>query len=65
MKTNLVKLRQKSNLVRNYVNSYKPTLHSLQKHRILKKLADNEDIVIIRPDKGSYVEKRSLHKEII
>ena len=42
-----------SNLAHCYVNSYKPTLHALKKHRILKRLANNKDIVILRPDKGS------------
>ena len=36
-----------------YANSYKPTLHALKKHRIFKRLANNKDIVILRPDKGS------------
>ena len=42
-----------SNLAHCYVNSYKPTLHALKKHRILKRLANNKDIVILHPDKGS------------
>ena len=42
-----------SNLAHSYVNSYKPTLHALKKHPILKRLANNKDIVILRPDKGS------------
>ena len=42
-----------SNLAHSYVNSYNPTLHALKKHRILKRLANNKDIVILRPDKGS------------
>ena len=42
-----------SNLAHSYVNSYKSTLHALRKHRILKRLANNKDIVILRPDKGS------------
>ena len=42
-----------SNLAHSYVNSYKLTLHALKKHRILKRLANNKDIVILRPDKGS------------
>ena len=40
-------------MAHSYVNSYKPTLHALKKHRILKRLANNKDIVILRPDKGS------------
>ena len=42
-----------SNLAHSYVNSYKSTLHALKKHRILKRLANNKDIIILRPDKGS------------
>ena len=42
-----------SNLAHSYVNSYKPTLHALKKHRILKRLANNKDIVILRLGKGS------------
>ena len=42
-----------SNLANSYVNSYKPTLHALKKHRILKILVNNKNIVILRPDKGS------------
>ena len=40
-------------MAHSYVNSYKLTLHALKKHRILKRLANNKDIVILRPDKGS------------
>ena len=39
-------------LAHSYVNSDKPTLHAVKKHRILKILA-NKDIVVLRPDKGS------------
>ena len=53
MKNNLVNLTKISNLAHSYVNFYKPTLHALKKHRILKRLANNKDIVILRPDKGS------------
>ena len=42
-----------SNLAHSYANSYKPTLHALKKHRIFKRLANNKDIVILCPDKGS------------
>ena len=44
-----------SNLAHSYVNFYKPTLHALKKHRILKRLAKNKDIVILHPDKGSEI----------
>ena len=36
-----------------YVNSYKKTLNVLKKHRILKRLTNIKDIVILRSDKGS------------
>ena len=42
-----------SNLAHSYVNSYNPTMLALKKHQILKRLANNKDIVILRPDKGS------------
>ena len=42
-----------SNLAHSYVNSYKPTLHVLQKHWILKRLSNNKYIVILPPVKGS------------
>ena len=42
-----------SNLAYSYVNSYNPTLLALKKHWILKRSANNKDIVILRPDKGS------------
>ena len=42
-----------SNLAHSYVNSYKATLHALEKHRVLKRVANNKDIAILRPDKGS------------
>ena len=42
-----------SNLAQSYVNSYKTTLHALKKQRILKRLANNKYIVILRLDKCS------------
>ena len=41
-----------SNLAHSYVNCYKPTLHALKKHGILKRLANNKNIVILCRDKG-------------
>ena len=41
-----------SNLAHSYVNCYKPTLYALKKHGILKRLANNKNIVILCPDKG-------------
>ena len=42
-----------SNLAHSYVNNYKPTLHALKKHRILKRSVSNKDIVVLRPDEGN------------
>ena len=42
-----------SNLAHSYVNSYEPTLHALKKHQTLKRLTNNKNIVILRPEKGS------------
>lgn len=55
--------RSKANEVRSeiqhlattYVNSFKPSLNDLKKLKILKKLKENKDIIILRPDKGSSV----------
>ena len=44
-----------SYLAKNYYSNYRPLLSTLKKHRILKKLRRNKDIVIIRPDKGNGV----------
>ena len=41
-----------SNLTHSYVNSYTPILHTLKKHLILKRLANNKDIISY-PDKSS------------
>ena len=38
-----------------YYSNYKPTRAALKKHGILKKLRNNKDIVILRPDKGNGV----------
>ena len=52
-----------SNSAHCYVNSCKPTLHALKKHRILKRLANNKDIVILLPDKcsGTIILNRDEH----
>ena len=42
-----------TNLAHSYVHSYKPTLHAVKKHRILKRLTSNKDIAILQPDKDS------------
>ena len=44
---------QLSYLASSYVNGYKPTKNTLEKHKILKKLRTNKDIIITRPDKGN------------
>ena len=38
-----------------YVSSYKPSKQALRKHSILKKLKNNPDIIITKPDKGNGV----------
>ena len=38
-----------------YVNSFKPSTNDLKKLKILKKLKQNKDIIILRPDKGNGV----------
>ena len=49
LKTNLTHLAHK------YVSSYQPSKQVLRKHAILKKLRNNPDIVITKPDKGNGV----------
>ena len=44
-----------SNLANVYWSSYTPTQNTLRKHGILKKLRTSQDIVIVRPDKGTGV----------
>ena len=46
---------QLSFLASSFVNNYKPSKNTLKKHNILKKLRQNKDIVITRPDKGNGV----------
>ena len=53
-KANEVK-SQIQHLATTYVNSYKPTPNDLKKLKILKKLKQNKDIIILRPDKGNRV----------
>ena len=38
-----------------YYSNYKPTANALRKHKIVKKLRNNENIIIVRPDKGNGV----------
>ncbi|XP_065658976.1 uncharacterized protein LOC136083502 [Hydra vulgaris] len=42
-----------SHLANNYVYKYTPSENCLRKHKILKRLRNNENIVITRPDKGN------------
>ena len=44
-----------SYLANTYYSKYKPTKNTLKKHKILKKLKDDPNIVITRPDKGNGV----------
>ena len=44
-----------SHLANSYYSNYKPTRAALKKHGILKKLRNNNDIAILRPDKGNGV----------
>ena len=44
-----------SYLAKTYVNSYNPTKRALQKHRILKKLRNNNTILITKSDKGKAI----------
>ena len=42
-------------LANNYTSSYKPSQAALKKHSILKRLKNNKEIIITRPDKGNGV----------
>ena len=42
-------------LTKNYNSNCRPSLSTLEKHKILEKLSRNKDTVIIRPDKGNGV----------
>ena len=46
---------QLSHLANSYVHNYQPSRSTIAKHRILKKLRNDKEIVILRPDKGSGV----------
>ena len=46
---------QLSQLANSYIHNYQPSRSTLTKHRILKKLRNDKEIVILRPDKGSGV----------
>ena len=40
------------NLANTYVNNYRPSKYAMKKHRILKRLCKNNNIVILQADKG-------------
>ena len=42
-------------LANTYVNSCKPTKNALRIHKILKKLRNNDNILVIKTDKGDGV----------
>ena len=44
-----------SYIANNYIDNYKPSKSTLNKHNILKRLRNNNNIVIVKPDKGSGV----------
>ena len=44
-------------LANNPVNAYKPWKNTLHKHKIIKKLRNYKDILIMKPDKGNGVIK--------
>ena len=44
-----------SYLANSYVSAYKPSKNTLCKHKIIKKLRNNKDILITKPDKGNGV----------
>ena len=46
---------QLSDLANSYYSYYKPSVRTLKKHGILKKLQNNREIVTLRPDKGNGV----------
>ena len=58
---------QLSHLANWYVHNYQPSRSTIAKHRILKKLRNDKEIVILRPDKGSGVvvlNRRDYEKSI-
>ena len=58
---------QLSHLADSYVHNYQPSRSTFIKHCILKKLGNDKEIVILRPDKGSGVvvlNRRDYEKSI-
>ena len=44
-----------AHLAQNYISSYRPSSNDLKKHRILRTLRNNSNIIILKPDKGNGV----------
>ena len=44
-----------SHLAHCYVSSYRPSAADLKKHKVLKELRKNRNLVILKPDKGNGV----------
>ena len=44
-----------AHLAQNYLSSYRPSSNDLKKHRILRTLRNNHNIIILKPDKGNGV----------
>ena len=42
-----------SHLANNYHTKYKPSLATIRKHKIIKRLRDKNDLIFVRPDKGN------------
>ena len=51
-KHSVISKTKMSHLANSYVNAYKATKNYLKKYKILKRLREIKDIVILRPDKG-------------
>ena len=57
-----------SHLANSYVYNYQPSRRVLRQHSVLKKLQNNKDIVICKPDKGNGVvilDRHLYDKEIM
>ena len=54
-----------AHLAQNYVSSYKPTSTDLKKHRILRNIRNNREIIVLKPDKGNgvVIMDRKVHKD--
>ena len=56
-------LKAKLSNLANYVNNYEPSKYAMKKHRILKQLHKNYNVVILRPDKdyGTVIIDRDVY----